>query len=150
MIKRILKTPQHWLTLELCRNIFNYAKEQNPKFIVELQSFDDRYADRLEGILGSVQSTWDGILFHETILEASASYLFKLIWLHPFSNGNKRIAIMLTHIFLIVHDIDFTLTENEMYALATNIVENNKDRSDAEILEACKKVIQDNTKDLKL
>ena len=38
--------------------------------------------------------------------------------------------------------------EKIMKQMVTNIVENNKDRNDDEILEACKKVIQDNTKNL--
>jgi len=147
MIASIQKTPQHWLSLDLCRTIFNTAKSSDSDYFTEPAFFDDRYEGRLEGILGSVPQTWDGKLLHPTILKAASAYLFKFIRLHPFHDGNKHFGVLFTHVFLQINDVDFTLPENDFYLLAVNIAKN-QNKTDEELLKICEIIIKENTKEL--
>lgn len=146
MTEFIQKIPQHWLSLELCQTIFDVAKSTNPDYFTQPISFHKRYEGRLEGILGSVQQTWDGKLLHPTILKAAASYLFKFIRLHPFHDGNKHFGVLFTHVFLQINGIDFTLPENDVYLLAVNIAKN-QEKTDKELLDVCEQIIKENTKE---
>lgn len=58
---------------------------------------------------------------NSTVLDASAAYFNQLVRGHPFQNGNKRIAVLFTHYFLLLHDIDFTLTSREIYNFAVAV-----------------------------
>lgn len=106
-----------WLTLKMSRNIFERFKPFID-FDEPIPPFDTRFPGRLESILGSVKATYNGKYLNSTVLDASASYFYQLIKGHPFQNGNKRIAVLLTHIFLTINGVDFTVSEKSLYNLA--------------------------------
>lgn len=83
--------------------------------------YDTRFPGKLEGILDSVRQTFDGKLLNTTILEAAAAYFNQLIRGHPFKNGNKRMAVLFTHYFLLAHSVDFTLSYNELFYFAVTV-----------------------------
>lgn len=117
MIKNLLKRPKYWLTLEDCESIFrdfeSLLAQEEP-----IPPFSGRFEGKLEGILGSVSQTYDKIPLNKTVLDAASGYFNQLVRGHAFENGNKRCAVLFTHLFLLMNSVEFTLTSKEMYAFA--------------------------------
>lgn len=109
--------PKVWLTLNLCKSIYENFRLQ-VKFQEPLKEFETRYPGRLEAILGAVSQSFDDTYLYPTVLEASAAYFYKINCLHPFENGNKRMCILYTDAFLFFHDLELTLSHKQMYDLA--------------------------------
>lgn len=111
--------------------------------------FNTRFPGKLEGILLSVQQTFDQRYLNPTVLDAAASYFNQLIRGHPFENGNKRMAVLFTHFFLFVHGIDFVLYFNEMYHFALLVAKAGElEISSEETKRWCKEIIKEFTKEL--
>ncbi len=118
MIEKAQQIPTYWLSLETCEIIYNEFREFQVT-LGPLPPFDSRYPEKLESILGSVKQHAFGVRVFPTIAEATAGYFYKVCTGHPFQNGNKRMAIIFSHIFLRLHDIDYNLSFDKMYTLAT-------------------------------
>lgn len=131
MTKNLLKTPDHWLTLEDCENLLidflDILSKEEP-----LPSFNTRFPEKLEGILGSVPQTYSGSYLNDTVLKASASYFNQFIRGHAFENGNKRCAVLFTQWFLLMNSVTFTLSPYEMYNFAIVIAQAGEKGIDAE------------------
>ncbi len=117
MTKKLQKTAKNWLTLKTCALLFKSFK-QGLEFGEPIPVFDSRYPGKLEGILDSVRQTYDGNYLNATVADASAAYFNQLIRGHPFENGNKRMAVLFSHFFLLRNGVDFTLGNRQMYRFA--------------------------------
>lgn len=149
MTKNLYKTPKNWLTLDVCKNIFeefvNTISLEEP-----IPPFDTRYPGKLEGILGSVSATFDDEYLNTTVLDAAAAYFNQFIRGHAFENGNKRLAVLFTHIFLLIHEVDYTLSDKEMYNFAIEIARAGEENIKAEDSKGiCKAIIEKFTMDSK-
>ncbi|KKP59318.1 MAG: Death-on-curing family protein [Candidatus Gottesmanbacteria bacterium GW2011_GWA1_34_13] len=82
---------------------------------------ENRFPGKLESILASVRQTFDGKSLNATVLDAASAYFNQIIRGHPFQNGNKRLAVMYTHIFLLWHGLDLSLYYNEMFYFALTV-----------------------------
>lgn len=143
MTKNLYKTPKNWLTLDVCEKLLEGFRNQLEKR-EPLPPFNTRY----KGILGSVEQTYDGKYLNSTVLEAAASYFNQFIRGHSFKNGNKRLGVLYTHIFLLMNGVDFTLTSEEMYSLAIAIAEAGEKRhKPEETKQVCIKIFEKFTKD---
>ena len=142
MTKKLYSTPVFWLNLDVCSRLFEDFRE-TLKFDEPIPDFSTRFPGKLEGILNSVKQTFGGEHLNPTILDASAAYFNQFVRGHAFINGNKRMAVLFTHFFLLVHDIDFSLKPSEMYTLAIIIARAGEDNIDAqETKQLCKKIIE--------
>lgn len=117
MIKKLLETPKNWLTPEECERIFEVFRKRL-ELGEPIPPFNTRFQGKLEGILFSVSQTFGGSPLNGTILDASAAYFNQIIRGHPFKNGNKRMAVLFTHVFLLNHGIDYELSYAEMFNFA--------------------------------
>ena len=105
--------------------------------------FETRFPGKLESILESVRQTFGGQLLNPTLEEAAAAYFNTLIRGHPFRNGNKRMAVLFTHYFLLAHSVDFTLTYNELFFFAITVAKAGEQRiSNDKTKEWCQKIIE--------
>lgn len=148
MTKNLYKTPKIWLTLDVCEKLLEGFRNQLEKR-EPLPPFNTRYEGKLEGILGSVEQTYEGKYLNSTVLTAAASYFNQFIRGHSFENGNKRLGVLYTHIFLLMNGVDFTLTSEEMYNLAIAIAEaGEKGHKPEETKQVCIKIFEMFTKDL--
>lgn len=120
MTEKILQAPQFWLTLADCERLFKDFRELI-EFDEPIPPFETRFEGKLESIIGSISQTFSGQYLNPTILDASTAYLNQLIRGHPFRNGNKRMAVLFTHAFLMYNNVDLTLTSTELFTLATLI-----------------------------
>ncbi|PIS14849.1 hypothetical protein COT64_00465 [Candidatus Shapirobacteria bacterium CG09_land_8_20_14_0_10_39_12] len=139
--------PRFWLTTKISKDIFNKFNHLI-QFDQPIPPFHTRDKEKFESILSSVQQTFGGKLLNSTILDASAAYLNQIVRGHPFKNGNKRIAVLLTHVFLFFHGIDFTLSFKGMYNFVLLLAKESPKLANDQTKEICRKIIQNFTKEI--
>lgn len=66
-----------------------------------LPPFQTRYPGKLESCLMLPFQTFDGKALYKHLTRKAAVLFYSVIKNHPFANGNKRMAVMLTQVFLI-------------------------------------------------
>jgi death-on-curing family protein len=143
MTNKLLQTPLIWLDLKSCRIIYDHFST-GVSFSQPLSPFSDKYEGRLESVLGSVQASFDGKLFYPEIGDVAAVYLVKLNIRHPFVNGNKRLSVLFTDIFLLMNDIDLRIPYTDMFNLAAEIAKRYELGSkEDDLIEVSKKIIHD-------
>lgn len=146
MTKNLLAKPKYWLTLGDCEALFqnfkNLLAQEEP-----MPLFNERFEGKLEGIIGSVSQTFGGKFLNPTVLDASASYFNQLIRGHAFENGNKRCAVLFTHFFLLMNNVELSLRPKEMYVFAVAIARTGETNINAETTKKwCKEIIAKFTK----
>lgn len=147
MTKKLYETPKHWLTRDVCAQLFKIFREKL-EFDEPIPPFETRFEGKLESILSSIRQTFNGQFLNKTILDAAAAYFNQLIRGHPFQNGNKRMGVLFTHIFLLSHGIDYTLRFNEMYNFAVLIARSGEKGIDSEATKQwCKEIIKEFTEE---
>lgn len=149
MIKKILKTPRYWLTLADCKKLlidFNELLSRNEP----IPPFEERFPNKLEGILESVNQTFDSKYLNQTVLESGAAYFNQFVRGHAFKNGNKRSAVLFTHFFLLANGVNLTLTPEELYNFAVLIAKAGENNVKPETTKKwCIKILEEFTEDLK-
>jgi death-on-curing family protein len=81
--------------------------------IEEVPNYNDEHlgVEKLCGIFEQIQSD----VFYPTLLDKAAYLLIGINKGHFFSNGNKRLALVATTVFLTLNDITFKKAEKEWY-----------------------------------
>lgn len=100
-----------------------FEKHKDP-----LPNFQDSYFDKLESIIDTPRRTFDKHDLYKTIFEKAGCYFYFINKLHPFANGNKRISIVASGVFLLSNGYEFTADEEMMYRFATKITLSKKDQ----------------------
>jgi prophage maintenance system killer protein len=87
--------------------------------------FGQEREGHLQGILGSINQTFDGNDLYPSVEEKAAHLLYFVIKDHPFSDGNKRIGSFLFLLYLRENDLleRAGINENGLVALALLIAE---------------------------
>ena len=87
--------------------------------------FGQERETHLQGILGSINQTFDGVDLYPNVEEKAAHLLYFVIKDHPFSDGNKRIGSFLFLLFLRENELleQSGINENGLVALALLIAE---------------------------
>ena len=74
-----------------------------------------RDPDALQSALSRPFQTYDNIELYPGALDKAASLLESLLNNHPFIDGNKRTGYVLTRLFLLTNNYDFTATQQDRY-----------------------------------
>lgn len=111
----------YYLTIEDIKNICFEAVKQLYKFNEPLPEFDTRYAQKLEAVLSIPETEVFGKQLHPALVEKAACYLYYIIKNHPFLNGNKRVAVISTYVFLKLNELELTASWEEIYDFAISI-----------------------------
>ena len=83
----------------------------------------------LDGILGNLHQTFDGLLLYPTAQARAAHLLYFIIKDHPFADGNKRIGSFVFLLYLQTHGLEHTpegrprFADNALVALALLVAE---------------------------
>ncbi len=86
---------------------------------------------QLNGILGSLNQTFDSAPLYKTHTERAAHLLYFTIKDHPFSDGNKRIGCLLFLIYLHKAGLKHAIPENNhLIAMALLVAESNPAHKD--------------------
>lgn len=131
MTQEKFPSPREWLDLDRCQNIYNLFKEKGwVDFAGKLPSFETRYPGRLESVLGSVQQTFQGKYLNPTILEAFVGYLVQINTSHVFKDGNKRMSLVFSHVFLLLNGYDLKINPLELSDIALVIAKQKRSSHD--------------------
>ncbi|WP_232420620.1 type II toxin-antitoxin system death-on-curing family toxin [Leptospira vanthielii] len=57
----------------------------------------------LESAINQPMATFDGISLHPSLFDKAAAYLYYLCKNHPFLDGNKRVALASSLVFLDIN-----------------------------------------------
>ena len=76
----------------------------------------------LESALAMPRAGFGGVLLHSTLHEQGAAYLFHLVKNHPFSDGNKRVALAAALVFLDLNGLRVRATEDDLVELTLRTV----------------------------
>ena len=148
MIQKLLSRPVFYLDVAICEDIYNQFRLLT-EFEEQLPPFDSRYPSQLESVLGSISQTFDGENLFPTVLDASSAYFSKIACGHVFANGNKRLGIVITHTFLLIHKIDFNISNTDLYFITEELAaQTQKGVPKSEVDMKVKKIIQDLTIEL--
>ena len=71
------------------------------------------------------ESTYDGKYLHETIPAMAAAYAFHICQNHPFIDGNKRVALASSLIFLDINEYEFNCKNETLYNEIMNVAKGN-------------------------
>ena len=121
-------------TKTLVKQVLSYQQAQ--KAISTLKSelvrreeasdlFGQERAEHLQGILGSIDQTFDGEDLYPSVEEKAAHLFYFVIKDHPFADGNKRIGAFLFLLYLRENGLleSSGINENGLVALALLIAE---------------------------
>ena len=145
MIKAKLNT-MILLDIPLCETIYNKFRENHAKYPgtmgEPLPLFNLRFSGVLESIIESARLISD-LLSHD-IVEIAVTYLVHLAKSQAFSNGNKRMAVVFTNLFLLLNGYDMTKTWFDLGKLVYLISENHSSRTEEiekELVQIFRKII---------
>lgn len=75
----------------------------------------------LESAVATPEASFGGEYLHGTLPEMAAAYLFHLAQNHAFVDGNKRIALAATFMFLYLNDLELDADEDEVVDLTLGV-----------------------------
>lgn len=109
-----------------------------------IPEFTTRYPGKLESCLQQPFQVFDGKYLHFRLTRRAALLFYLIIKNHPFVNGNKRMAITITLLFLFINKKWLTVSPDGLYKIACNVAEssaNDRNRVLEELNEFFKKYI---------
>lgn len=130
---------------EVC---YEFAKKYLT-FNEEIPEFQLRYKGKLEAALEIPQKSIGGKLMYKNLHEQAAVFFYEMIKLHPFLNGNKRIAVVSLNVFLILNGCELKTSNKMLYEVAMMVAKSQGSDRDQE-LKKLKIFIINNTKSIDL
>ena len=84
----------------------------------------------LESAIYMPESSFDGKYLHETIPAMAATYAYHICQNHPFIDGNKRVALASSLVFLDINEYEFNCNNEKLYNEIMNVAkgEEKKDK----------------------
>jgi death-on-curing protein len=86
----------------------------------QIRNYGGLYGVRDLNLLSSAiyvpQSSFNGQYLHNTIPAMAAAYAYHLCQNHPFIDGNKRVALASSLVFLDINDYKFSCSDEILYA----------------------------------
>jgi len=111
----------HYLTLEdfqiMCgvlTDFFKKVKDPAP-------DYRHSYFEKLESIIAIPRKTFDSKDLYPGVYAKAACYLYFINKFHPFENGNKRISIVSTAVFLRYNNLELDVDEDHLYSFAKEV-----------------------------
>lgn len=104
----------------ICQELKHFFKKNNDPIPV----FEQTYFDKLEMVIASPARTFDKKDLYPYLFQKAACYFYFINKLHPFNNGNKRISIVSTDVFLMSNGYEFIANNEDMYTFATSVTLN--------------------------
>ena len=77
----------------------------------------------LESAVTMPRATFGGWDLHKGISEKAAAYFFHLSANHPFIDGNKRVAVVATELFLLVNGCELLADDDSVERLAMGVAD---------------------------
>ena len=87
----------------------------------------------LESALAMPPATFGGEFLHPSIPEQAAAYLFHLVKNHPFVEGNRRVGLACSLVFLRLNGIRIRATDDDLVDLVTGVAESRRSKADVAV-----------------
>jgi death-on-curing protein len=91
----------------------------------QIRNYGGTYGVRDNNLLSSAvfmpESSFSGQYLHQTIPAMAAAYAFHLCQNHPFIDGNKRVSLAASLVFLDINGYDFNCDDEELYNLIIGV-----------------------------
>lgn len=99
---------------------------------IELYGGSDGVRDLglLESATAMAEASFDGAYLHGTLPEMAAAYLFHLVQNHPFVDGNKRVAVAATFMFLYMNDLELFCDEDPLVELTVAVASGERTKAE--------------------
>ena len=85
----------------------------------QIRNYGGAYGVRDINLLSSAiyvpESSFSGKYLHETIPAMAAAYTYHICQNHPFIDGNKRVALACSLVFLDINGYEFNCSDKELY-----------------------------------
>lgn len=122
MIRPLTLSDAEYIAHDLATELMNYDEPIPP--------FATRYQGRLESYLLAPFQTFDGKPLHRGLTKKAAVLFYGVIKDHPFMNGNKRMAVTLTLVFLFFNKKWLETSPYELYQMAQAVAESKPENRD--------------------
>ena len=100
----------------------------------QIRNYGGTYGVRDINLLSSAlympESSFGGKYLHETIPAMAAAYAFHICQNHPFIDGNKRVALASSLVFLEINKYNFNCDEVTLYREIMDVAKGNIKKED--------------------
>ena len=91
----------------------------------QIRNYGGTYGVRELNLLSSAiympESSYGGQYLHESVPAMAAAYAYHICQNHPFLDGNKRVALASSLVFLDLNGYEFECEEDELYDKIMNV-----------------------------
>lgn len=87
----------------------------------------------LESALAMPAATYGGDYLHPSLHEQGAAYLFHLVRNHPFVDGNKRVGLACSLVFLRLHGIRIRASDDDLVELVVDVATGQRSKADVAV-----------------
>jgi death-on-curing protein len=91
----------------------------------QIRNYGGKYGVRDRNLLSSAlympESSFEGNYLHETIPAMAAAYAFHICQNHPFLDGNKRVALASSLVFLDINGYELNCKDEILYNEIMNV-----------------------------
>jgi len=87
----------------------------------------------LESAIAAPTASYQGEFLHGSLYEIAAAYLFHLVKNHPFVDGNKRVALISTIVFLGFNDLALTAEADELTSLVLGVADGSVSKAEVAV-----------------
>jgi death on curing protein len=87
----------------------------------------------LESAIATPAASCRGEFLHGSLHEMAAAYLFHLIKNHPFIDGNKRVALISTIVFLGFNDLALTAEPDALTSLVIGVADGSVSKAEVAV-----------------
>ena len=87
----------------------------------------------LESALATPAASYQEEFLHGSLYEMAAAYLFHLIKNHPFVDGNKRVALISTIVFLGFNDLGLTAEPDALANLVIGVADGSVSKAEVAV-----------------
>lgn len=84
----------------------------------------------LDSALKTPFLTFEGKDLYPEILDKASQSCYSLIKNHPFADGNKRIGVHLTLLFLMINNIELTYTQKDLIEFGLSVASGKMTKDD--------------------
>ncbi len=102
-------------------DFFKKTKEPPP-------DYRQTYFEKLDSIIAIPQKTFSEKDLYPSLMEKASCYFYFINKFHPFNNGNKRLSIVATGVFLQYNSYQLNVDEDLLYTFAKEVTKHGDDQ----------------------
>ena len=121
------------LTLDEAEFIAHAVAKELMDYGEPLPDFSTRHPGRLESCLQQPFQSYGGQELYPSLTDKAAVLFYLVNKNHPFTNGNKRMAVILTLLFVWVNDKWINVGTDILYKIAYAVADGPPERMEQEI-----------------